>query len=205
MDEVICWSYGNDTSRQIGHVSEKYAIQRAAFGVSGAVPPITLPFTAASSRKPAAVEAVAGHCVAELCVAITWARAAVGKPKIPRQAPAAALPIDVLAAGALPRHLVAQRAHRALRVALACWKTPKRSCVISMSPPAHPSLTLLRDRTSNGDGKCVICGNNFFYHVMHISGFKALQGCDVHGEHNTVTGDGTGAGTGVGLAVKYSR
>lgn len=40
---------------------------------------------------------------------------------------------------------------------------------------------------------------------MHISGFKALQGCDVHGEHNTVTGDGTGAGTGVGLAVKYSR
>lgn len=31
-----------------------------------------------------------------------------------------------------------------------------------MSPPAHPSLTLLRDRMSNGDGKFVICGNNFF-------------------------------------------
>lgn len=87
--------------------------------------PITLPFTVASSRKPAAVQALAGHRVAELCVAITRARAAVGKPKIPRQAPAAALTIDVLAAGALPRHLVAQRAHRALRVALACWKTPR--------------------------------------------------------------------------------
>lgn len=204
MGEVICWSYGNDTSQQIGHVSEKYAIQRAAFGVSGAVPPITLPFTAASSRKPAAVEAVAGHRIAKLCIAITRARAAVGKPKIPRQAPAAALPINVLAAGTLPRHLVTQRAHRALWVALTCWKTPKRSCVISMSPPTHPSLRLLRDRTSNGDGKKNMW-KYFFYHVMHISGFKALQGCDVHGEHNTVTSDGTSAGTGVGLAVKYSR
>lgn len=92
----------------------------AGFSVQGvSVIAIHAPFTAASSRKPAAVQALAGHRIAELCVAITQARAAVGKPKIPRQAPAAALTIDVLAAGALPRHLVAQRAHRALRVALA--------------------------------------------------------------------------------------
>lgn len=79
----------------------------------------------APSGEAAAVEALSGLRVAQLRVAITRAGTAVGEAEVAGQAAAAALPIHLPAAGALPRHLVTQRAQRALRVALARWKTPK--------------------------------------------------------------------------------
>lgn len=74
--------------------------------MSCAVLPIPSPFTVPSSCKPAAVQALASHWVAKLCEAVTRARTAVGKPKIPRQTLAAAPAINIPEAGTLPCHLV---------------------------------------------------------------------------------------------------
>lgn len=94
------WNVGEDPA--------KHVFQRVGFHVSCAVLPIPSPFTVASSCKPAAVQALAGHWVAKLCKAMTCARAAVGKPKIPGQALAAAPAINIPEAGTLPCHLVTQ-------------------------------------------------------------------------------------------------
>lgn len=117
------------------HVSESTSVWMSFLSLL-----INLPFTAASSCKPTAVETPSSHWVTKLCIAIAYARTAVGKSKIPSQALAAVLTAHLPAAGALPSHLVTQRAQWALRVALTCWKTPKAKLYPECTLP--PSLLI---------------------------------------------------------------
>lgn len=137
---------------------------------------INLPFTVSSSRKPTAVQAHSSHWITKLCIAVTWARTAVGKSKIPSQTPAAALTIHLSAAGTLPCHLVAQRAQRALWVAFACWKTPKAKLCPEWIPtnPAHLWHCLKAVRAA-GMENLLFVEIFFLYYITHNRGFKALK------------------------------
>jgi len=158
--------------------------------VNFAVLSINLPFAVASSRKPAAVQAHSGHRVAKFCVAATWARTAVGKPKIARQTSAAVLTVHLPAAGALPRHLVAQRAQRALRVALACWKNRKQSCVLNVFPPTPLIADTAQRQYEQWRWKIRYLWKHILHCFTHNHGFKALKSWGTHEEPDTGTGAG---------------
>lgn len=116
----------------------------------------------------------------------------MGKPKVPSQASAAALAIHLLAAGALPRHLVTQRAQRALRMALTCWKTP----TAKLCPERIPTSLLIADtaqrQCKQRGWKIQHLWKYFLYCFTHNHGFKALKTWGMHEEPGPGTGSGGG-------------